>query len=67
MPVVIGTHSNGARYARATISGDGFAVVVEGTGVDDDVATARLANIIRRLGEACSDIADEMAISGEEG
>lgn len=63
MPVTLGTHLNGERYARAHISGDGFSVTVEGKGADDDAATARLALNIRALGEMCEDIATEMAIA----
>lgn len=62
MPVTLGTHLNGERYARANISGDGFSVTVEGKGVDDDAATLRLAYNIRTLGEMCEDIATEMMI-----
>jgi hypothetical protein len=60
MPVEIGTHLSGERYARAHISGDGFSVTVEGKGADDDQATMRLMWNIRKLGEMCEDIADEM-------
>jgi hypothetical protein len=62
MPVEIGTHLNGERFAKATLSGDGFSVTVEGSGPNDDIATSRLAFNIRKLGEMCEDIADEMDV-----
>ena len=60
MPVEIGTYLNGERYARVHFNGDGFSVTVEGSGPNDDVATERLVHNIRKLGDMCQDIADDM-------
>ncbi len=67
MPVEIGTYLSGEKYARAHISGDDFSVTIEGKGPNDDVATERLARNIRKLGEMCGDIADEMLVPPHPG
>ncbi len=66
MPVEIGTYASGERYARAQISGDGFSVTVEGKGADDEAATSRLVYNIRKLGEMCEEIAEEMTVHDQD-
>lgn len=64
MPIEVGTHRNGKRFAKATLTGDGFYIMVEGVGENDDIATARLAAKLTEIGEMCEDVADEMVVGG---
>lgn len=60
MPVEIGTHRNGERYARVTLSSPGVTATVEGTGSDDDIATEVLEIKLRQLAELAEASADAM-------
>lgn len=59
MPVEIGTHRNGERYARVTLSSPGVTATVEGTGADDDIATEVLEIKLRQLAELAEAAADD--------
>lgn len=67
MPVEIGTHRNGMRFARARITEKGIDATIEATGPNDDIATAQLAYQLRKLGEICEDIATEMQTADHPG
>ncbi len=60
MPVEIGMHRNGERYARVTISAPGITATVEGTGPDNDIAIEVLEIKLRQLAERAEASADAM-------
>jgi hypothetical protein len=61
MPVEVGTHRNGERFAKVWLSERGITATVEGTGPNDDVATERLQHKLRQLSEMAGDAADAMS------
>lgn len=66
MPVTVGTHRNGARYARVTLIDRGITATVEGTGQDDDEATGDLRMRLMVLAAAAEESADAMKIDGDQ-
>ncbi len=63
MPIQVGTHRNGDRYAKVWLSERGISATVEGTGPDDDTATSDLEFKLRQLAEMAEDAASAMAIT----
>lgn len=61
MPVEVGTHKNGERFARVWISERGIYATIEGTGPNDDIATENLEMQLRKLAEMAEDAASAMA------
>ena len=66
MPISVGTHPNGQRYARAELSSRGYTATVEGTGSDDDEATSELRNRLLALAATAEEAADAMKIDGDQ-
>ena len=49
MPVEVGTHRNGERFAKVWLSERGISATIEGTGPNDDIATENLEIRLRQL------------------
>jgi hypothetical protein len=62
MPIEVGTHRNGERFAKVWLSECGISATIEGTGPDDDTATEQLEYRLRQLSEMAQDAADAMQI-----
>ncbi len=62
MPVEIGTHHNGERFAKVWLSERGISATIEGTGPNDDIATENLEHKLRQLAEMAEEAADAMKI-----
>jgi len=61
MPVEVGTHRNGLRFAKVWFSERGIEATVEGVGGDDDAATEDLEYKLRRLAEMAEDATQAMS------
>ena len=63
MPVEVGTHRNGERFAKVWISERGISATIEGTGADDDAATEDLEFKLRQLSEMAEEACAAMRVS----
>lgn len=61
MPVEVGTHRNGERFAKVWLSERGISATIEGTGTNDDIATENLEHKLRQLAEMADDAAAAMS------
>lgn len=61
MPITVGTHENGERFARVDLAAPGITLTVEGTGPNDDVATAVLQVRLHEIAETARAAAHSMS------
>lgn len=65
MPVEVGTHRNGERFARVWLRDHAISATIEGVGPNDDMATECLEQRLRQLAEMAQEAADAMSIEAD--